>query len=347
MPVSFFRESTRTPPPALAVVYIPRDSRAQRATSCYFIARDSVDTRPAISRSSARGGKPELEAHAEPIERLSPLTPRKQGPGARSDIAARISYRLTVTRVSSLQRRSCRVCSPTSLIRTSRARRSLRRRTASAHRRDPGNRRRIPAGNAFRNGTCRRLIEHSPGRVPFLSFPPRAGQLQPSKIAVYYHKDPRPPARQGNSIRGAHLLHPRRAAPRRRGCIETHSRTYGHAREHVNGTCHRWFFESHLSAKALSLSLSLSLSLPFTRRCYQARPRNLCLSTYAPLCTTRPRRETTTTAELELLDPARADEATLSNTAALHERARINTATCISGRLLARHAPAGSRILLH
>jgi len=119
MPVSFFRESTRTPPPALAVVYIPRDSHAQRATSCYFIARDSVDTRPAISRSSARGGKPELEAHAEPIERLSPLTPRKQGPGARSDIAARISYRLTVTRVSSLQRRSCRVCSPASLIRTS------------------------------------------------------------------------------------------------------------------------------------------------------------------------------------------------------------------------------------
>lgn len=35
--------------------------------------------------------------------------------------------------------------------------------------------------------------------------------------------------------------------------ISRHSRTYGHAREHVNGTCHRWFFESHLSTKAARL----------------------------------------------------------------------------------------------
>jgi hypothetical protein len=165
-------------------------------------------------------------------------------------------------------------------------------------------------------------------------------QLQSSKIAVYYEEDPR----QGNSIRGAHLLHPRRAAPRRRGCIETHSRTYGHAREHVNGTCHRWFFESRLSAKALSLSLSLSLalSLPAFYSPLLPSPAAQLVFIYVGVSSLHeetPTEETTTTAELELLEPARADEATLSNTAGL--RARINTATCISDRLLARRAPAG------
>jgi len=32
------------PPPAHEIVYIPRESRAQRATSCYFIAGDSADS---------------------------------------------------------------------------------------------------------------------------------------------------------------------------------------------------------------------------------------------------------------------------------------------------------------
>jgi len=90
---------TRTPPPALAVVYIPRDSRAQRATSCYFIARDSVDTRPAISRSSRRktgiGSAP-----SEPIERLS-----WRARGGNKDQARTISPRVfrTVTRASSIR----------------------------------------------------------------------------------------------------------------------------------------------------------------------------------------------------------------------------------------------------
>lgn len=67
------------------------------------------------------------------------------------------------------------------------------------------------------------------------------------------------------------VTHPRRIRRRR---ISRHSRTYGHAREHVNGTCHRWFFESHLSTKAARL-FSLLLGRPFSP--------NLYLSTYVPL----------------------------------------------------------------
>lgn len=60
------------------------------------------------------------------------------------------------------------------------------------------------------------------------------------------------------------VTHPRRIRRRR---ISRHSRTYGHAREHVNGTCHRWFFESHLSTKAARL-FSLLLGRPFSRNLY-------------------------------------------------------------------------------
>lgn len=47
-PVFFFRKRLVSRP-WLAVVYIPRDSRAQQATSYYFIAGDSADTRLPIS----------------------------------------------------------------------------------------------------------------------------------------------------------------------------------------------------------------------------------------------------------------------------------------------------------
>lgn len=57
--------------------------------------------------------------------------------------------------------------------------------------------------------------------------------------------------------------------------VRTYVPSYGHAREHVNGTCHRWFFESHLSTKAARLSF------PFTRTGWpRARSRNLYLPTY-------------------------------------------------------------------
>lgn len=93
-------------------------------------------------------------------------------------------------------------------------------------------------------------------------------------------------------------------AARRRWCgdggISRHSRTYGHAREHVNGTCHRWFFESHLSTKAARLfpfysgRLSSSLS-------GRSRATYIYLHTFLSMTESRP---PPTTRELELLDPA-------------------------------------------
>lgn len=64
------------------------------------------------------------------------------------------------------------------------------------------------------------------------------------------------------------------------GGISRHSRTYGHAREHVNGTCHRWFFESHLSTKAARLFPFYSSWLSSSLWSFS---RNLYLPTYVPL----------------------------------------------------------------
>lgn len=75
-------------------------------------------------------------------------------------------------------------------------------------------------------------------------------QLQPLKLPCVARGGLCPQRKQ---YPRAHLLHPRHRRRRCGGGISRHSRTYGHAREHVNGTCHRWFFESHLSTKAARL----------------------------------------------------------------------------------------------
>jgi len=84
--------------------YIPQDSRAQQATSYYFIAGDSADTRLPISPLLLpfANGKPELEARflrGEPIKRLA-RTPHR-APRNRDSVLSREEQYYRVSRCPS------------------------------------------------------------------------------------------------------------------------------------------------------------------------------------------------------------------------------------------------------
>jgi len=154
------------------------------------------------------------------------------------------------------------------------------------------------------SGTCRiRCFSHSFLSLFYLL--PRPVQLQPLKLQCITRMV-RPQRKQyPHSVLTCYTHAARWCGD---GGISRHSRTYGHAREHVNGTCHRWFFESHLSTKAARLfpfysgrlsSSSLFLSFSLSLQSFLAQT-YIYLHTFLSMTKSRP----PTTRELELLDPA-------------------------------------------